>query len=188
MADKRPMKFYTWVWESDFEDKLIAKAKEIAHKKGLKKALLLGGAEDKNMRITDVCFIEDKEINDKIWRYVLDANSLCFGFDIVKDFQVQFGEYKGEDEGFYDWHKDVYFVTDKLLDRKLSIVIQLSDKSEYSGGKLEFEIDGEIISFDAFENKGSVIVFPSFIRHRVTPVTKGVRHSLVAWIKGPNFR
>lgn len=182
------MKFYTWVWEADLEDKLIVKAKEIACKQGLNKALISGGVEDKYIRKSNVCFIEDKEINDKIWRYILDANSSCFGFDIVKDFKVQFGEYKEEDKGFYSWHADLDLVTDKLFDRKLSIVIQLSDKSEYSGGKLEFEIDGEVRTFDEFDNKGSVIVFPSFVRHRVTPVTKGVRNSLVAWVNGPNFK
>ena len=186
------MKFNTWIWEADLPNKLIVKAKKLALKNGLENSQI--GMEDgsivqdKNYRISKVCFIKDKDIEEKIWRYILDANAQAFGFDIVKDFAVQFGEYKGKDKGFYDWHIDQSMITDKLLDRKLSIVIQLSDKSEYSGGKLEFEIDGEILTFDSFENKGSVIVFPSFIRHRVTPVTKGVRHSLVSWIKGPNFK
>jgi len=56
------------------------------------------------------------------------------------------------------------------------------------GGKFEFDIAGEIISPEGFEKKGSIIAFPSFLKHRVTNVTKGTRNSIVSWIQGPHFR
>jgi PKHD-type hydroxylase len=70
----------------------------------------------------------------------------------------------------------------------MSIVIQLTDPSEYEGG--DFEIDSQYpqLPKEEIREKGSVLVFPSFIPHRVTPVTKGVRRSLVSWIEGPKFR
>ena len=68
--------------------------------------------------------------------------------------------------------------------RKLSITIILSDPTQYDGGEFIFE-NGED---EIFKNQGTVIVFPSFIRHRVNSVTKGIRYSLVNWFIGPAFK
>jgi PKHD-type hydroxylase len=70
--------------------------------------------------------------------------------------------------------------------RKLSMVLQLSDPSEYDGGDLEFYVQSEPIK--AEKKKGIVYVFPSWVLHRVTPVTRGTRRSLVMWIAGPKFK
>ena len=185
------MKDNTWIWSSGFDEKLIKKVEEISEEKGLVLGEILNygvNQNDSTKRISNICFIEDAEIREAIWGYVTDANCHCFGFDIVNIFDVQFGEYRAEDKGCYGWHCDSWFVTDKFVDRKLSIVIQLSDPSEYEGGELEFDIEGKTFKPINFNKKGSVIVFPSFIRHRVTPITKGIRHSLVAWIQGPIFK
>ena len=71
------------------------------------------------------------------------------------------------------------------LDRKLSISIQLSDKLDYEGGNFEFE---DITSSMDFKEIGTIIIFPSYLRHRVTKVTSGIRRSLVAWFYGPNWK
>ena len=67
--------------------------------------------------------------------------------------------------------------------------MQLSNPSEYEGGVFELT-DADFTKQDKFnlKQKGSVLIFPSFIKHRVTPVTKGERKSLVGWIEGPSFR
>ena len=70
--------------------------------------------------------------------------------------------------------------------RKLSIIVQLSDEDEYEGGDINLKIGSR--DLDLPKKKGGVIVFPSFILHRVLPVTKGSRKSLVSWISGPNYR
>ena len=64
--------------------------------------------------------------------------------------------------------------------RKLSISVQLSRSEDYEGGELQFKVGSDEIV--ATQDPGSVIIFPSYIRHRVTPVTSGVRHSLVQWV------
>ena len=64
----------------------------------------------------------------------------------------------------------------------LSISVQLSGSEEYEGGDLQFEVGSDEIA--AAQDPGSVIFFPSYIRHRVTPVTSGVRYSLVQWVSG----
>ena len=101
----------------------------------------------------------------------------------------QFTEYRQGQ--FYAFHTDSQ-VTCKEdgLQRKLSLSIQLTHKTEYEGGVLRFKNFGEeeIHTEPAFEHKGSVIVFPSHMRHEVTEVTKGKRKSLVAWCRGPEWR
>ena len=73
--------------------------------------------------------------------------------------------------------------------RKLSMVIQLSDPKDYEGGILEIHANEHYPPPpDELKRRGTIVVFPSFLRHRVIPVTKGVRYSLVAWIEGPHFR
>jgi PKHD-type hydroxylase len=81
-----------------------------------------------------------------------------------------------------DWHLDTG--VGKAARRKLSITIQLTDPSSYAGGSLEFP-DGMFHPFA--RNVGATICFPSYLYHRVTPVTTGVRESLVAWVAGPSF-
>ena len=93
---------------------------------------------------------------------------------------MQFATY--DRDGHYGWHSDygrgVYSV------RKLSLAVQLSDPDEYDGGDFEFMATNE----PAPRQIGSLIAFPSFLVHRVCPVTRGRRMSLVSWISGPPFR
>ena len=101
---------------------------------------------------------------------------------------------------FYGWHQDSF---DKPSHdpknpnyhgkiRKLSVTISLSDSSEYTGGRLQFlDRSGykqKIITCTEVLTKGSLVVFPSFMWHRVTPVKKGIRKSLVMWNLGDPFK
>lgn len=79
----------------------------------------------------------------------------------------------------YTWHSDSALMTKNNLIRKLTTICMLSDPSEYEGGKLEFEDIGEVEL-----KKGDVIVFPSFTKHRVTPVTSGLRKTATLWVSG----
>ena len=86
--------------------------------------------------------------------------------------------------GHFDWHNDYSHGVDEAP-RKLTIIIQLSDPGDYDGGRLEmFGIDVETLPAD----QGTIVAFPSFLYHRVTPVTRGLRRALVAWIAGPRLR
>lgn len=81
----------------------------------------------------------------------------------------------------YDWHVDATVLTAAEINRKLSIVCLLSDPREFDGGMLELEHIKEPIIL----KRGSIIVFPSLLRHRVTPVTRGFRTTIVSWVLGP---
>jgi len=85
-------------------------------------------------------------------------------------------------DGHYDWHVDIGPGPYSL--RKLSMSVQLSDPADYDGGELEFMASAE----SGIRTRGSLIVFPSFLQHRVTPVTRGIRASMVSWIAGPPYR
>ena len=89
-----------------------------------------------------------------------------------------------DDNSFYRWHVDNMMMSD-MPPRKLSISVQLTDPEEYDGGELKVN-DGEIHTIA--NDRGLVTIFPSYILHRVTPVTRGTRRSLVVWANGPGFR
>jgi PKHD-type hydroxylase len=97
--------------------------------------------------------------------------------------QPQYTIYEGGDDGHYGWHVDRS--AESPAPRKLSISVQLSDPDDYDGGDFEV-LDGQ--TKIAPRTRGTLIAFPSFTLHRVTPVTRGIRRSLVLWICGPRFR
>jgi PKHD-type hydroxylase len=95
---------------------------------------------------------------------------------------LQFTRYQAPGE-HYEWHIDRGMQTGT---RKLSLSLQLSDPDDYEGGDLEMWFGGEPTK--ASRERGMMTFFPSYVMHRVTPVTKGVRYSLVCWISGPPFK
>ena len=103
-----------------------------------------------------------------------------YGF--VED--LQYTTYNSVEEGHYDWHMDKGNLNSSP--RKLSMVLQLSDPTEYEGGDLEFMMSKDPIK--ATKQKGIIYTFPSYILHRVTPVTAGTRKTLVVWLAGPKFK
>ena len=119
-------------------------------------------------------------IFDHIERAITLANK-TYGFDLFGFFQgAQIGTY--ETDGHYDWHPDLG--SGNTSTRKLSLSVLLSDPAEYQGGDLEFrDLRGECP-----RERGTAIVFPSYLVHRVAPVTSGTRVSLVSWISGPPLR
>lgn len=127
-------------------------------------------------------------LTDMLWYFAKEANRNAFGFDIDYLPDIQYTKYSAAEDGKYDWHCDTFWANPTTYDRKISIVIQLTDPSEYEGG--DFQLDPQYAQMPAeiIRAKGTVLVFPSFLNHRVTPVTRGVRRSLVSWIQGPKFR
>ena len=118
--------------------------------------------------------------------YILESNLSQWNFDITFSIDpIQYTVYNSGNYGKYDWHID-----GMNNDRKLSIVIQLTDPNEYEGGDLElyFPHPKSPEIFRVPKERGKVIVFPSYLYHRVTPVTKGIRKSLVWWVGGAPFR
>jgi PKHD-type hydroxylase len=112
-----------------------------------------------------------------------NLNGQFFGFNLFGfNESMQYTVYK-DNGGHYDWHIDKGILSSSP--RKLSLVLQLSDPSEYEGGDLEIMISKDVIKLE--KRKGLVWAFPSWVLHRVTPVTKGIRRTIVVWVTGPKF-
>jgi PKHD-type hydroxylase len=107
-----------------------------------------------------------------------------WNFDATGQESTQLTRYRSEEEGFYDWHMDT-IPPENGLQRKLTCVILLNNSSEFEGGVLEIEGANPQ---PLLTNKGSIVVFPAFLPHRVTPVTSGVRYTAVTWASGPAFK
>jgi len=152
---------------------------------------------DPKIRKTDIGFITDKDnmVNKIAWHFLREANKIQFNYKLDYFQPVQFARYR--DGGHYDWHQDASGINPHGECRKLSLTFCLTDPKVYEGGNLEFygggrkmedvgEISGNQVLKD-IRDQGSVIVFDSRDFHRVTPVTKGTRYSIVCWTVGPNF-
>lgn len=123
-------------------------------------------------------------IYDRLWVAAQECNRRFFCVDIAGvEANVQLARYDSTDRGFYDWHTD--FAGLRPL-RKISISIQLSRPEDYEGGDLELLYGTAPQRLD--KGRGAFLAFPSFMLHRVTPVTRGTRWSLVAWILGTRWR
>lgn len=127
---------------------------------------------------------------DKIHIAVNKLNSRFFGFDINPIDVFQYTLYDDRDS-HYNWHWDMH-VGNSLEElycpkqRKVSAVLQLSDPNDYQGGDLEFNECGNIKTVE--RKQGLLCIFPSFMLHRVTPVKRGIRKTLVGWFDGPDWR
>ena len=139
-----------------------------------------------NQRKSDICWISDGNIKQQIIDYYHAANETAqWNFDIRGVEDIQIARYrKGE---YYNWHVDGNGIkpipTELTIVRKISMSILLND--DYTGGELEIKNDGAIERVP--NTRGTIIVFPSYFTHRVKPVKKGTRYSLVAWFGGPKF-
>ncbi len=146
-----------------------------------------GDLEENKHRSSIVRWVEDTQIKDILWGYAQEANRLAFGLNVEKVGSVQFTEYSASQAAHYDWHHDVDWSANTAYDRKISVVLQLSDPSTYEGGDFQFR-EVESPNSDQLRTKGTILCFPSVLQHRVSPVTKGTRYSLVTWFEGPRWR
>ena len=121
----------------------------------------------------------------KLTDAVIENNSRFWNYDLDKIEKLQFTQYLSEENGTYRAHIDP-MEWNNDHNRKLSMSLQLSDPSEYEGGEVLLHTSHEPTPIP--KERGMAVFFPSHTLHEVTPVTKGIRYSLVAWIHGPNLR
>ena len=147
------------------------------------------GKQDTKKRVTTISWIpfaKMPQMYKTIENQLSIVNLNHFMFDGVRLTEpAQFTEYPKR--GFYDWHMDLnaFGQTGEHPIRKISMTCLLSDPSEFKGGDLTFE---EHANNKVQLKQGQAIFFASFMRHRVEPVKKGIRRSLVMWFGGPPFK
>ena len=158
----------------------------------------------RNVRKSNIAWLHDKDLFKLVSPYVLDANSNAgWNYEVSMYESLQFTCY--EQDGHYGWHIDggsdhLSVYTKEQVEpgnprigkiRKLSMTLNLTDTNNYEGGNLEFDLgrhgNPQYISPDV-RTQGTIIVFPSYISHQITPVTSGTRYSLVVWALGEPFK
>ena len=169
---------------SEEVDKIVEDAKEYP----FVKALVVDEENTDKFRKSNIKWLPFESkwdwVIDKIMSQVVEANDTIWKFDLnsVID-NIQYTEYEGNG-GHYDWHLDIG--PGSISHRKISIVIQLSEPDEYVGGDLEIMTGSDHTKIP--RGKGNVIIFPSFLLHRVVPLISGNRKSLVLWVGGGHYK
>jgi len=176
-----------WAWFRDaFTPAELDAIINIGNSAELDRASTYGGSDPK-IRNSFVQFLFPNDVTGWVFQRLAGVingiNQQFFGFDLYTMEQgLQFTRYQAPGE-HYEWHIDRGMQTGT---RKLSLSLQLSDPDDYEGGDLEMWFGGEPTK--ASRDRGMMTLFPSYAMHRVTPVTKGVRYSLVCWVSGPPFK
>ena len=148
---------------------------------------ITGGVLDTKTRTSHISWIPFKKMGDMykdIEQIMKTTNGNHFGFDGMQITEMaQYTEYP--EGGFYEWHvdNDVNMQHEPPV-RKISMTCLLSPENEFEGGDLELMSEGKIAKI----KQGHAVFFASFIRHRVKPVTRGRRQSLVMWFGGTPFK
>lgn len=167
--------------EEDFGDAFVSRADGTS------------GVEPQTRRTRDVFVDPNHWIGSLVSHFSNQAN-LLWRFDLTGLGTVTMLKY--EESGHFTWHVDVLAREQSVypqlgtgLERKVSVTVNLSDPADYDGGELQFvDGTGNVLTLPNQRDRGSVIVFPSTVGHRVTPVTRGVRYALVGWMVGPPLR
>lgn len=182
--------FNYYYFTNVFTEQEIEKIIEVGESQSKIKATTVGedsSQQESGYRVSDIAWLSNNPktnwVFDRIADLAIKANSEMWNFDIW-DFQddLQYTTYYGNG-GHYDWHADLGV---GISNRKLSVVLQLSNPDEYEGGDLQMNTGGSIINVP--REKGLICFFPSFVLHRVTPLSSGLRRSLVTWLCGANLR
>jgi PKHD-type hydroxylase len=192
-ADESGKETHYAYWENGFSESEISDIIKVGESKIIAPAVVghdEQGKEVPEIRTSKVSWLG---YNDIPWLYdrmsfiARKLNGQYFQFDLTgfnEDFQ--YTVYNGENAGHYDWHVDKGYTTSGFPPRKLSLVLTLSDPEEYEGGDLMLHGDNGIETVKP--GKGIVHAFPSYVLHKVTPVAKGTRRTIVVWISGPKFK
>ena len=176
----------------DFLNYIDAITLDVENRKNkLEQAKILSKGYSPSDRRSKIMWIEDKQIRYDVCDYIMKQNVMSLALDLYPfQCEIQYAEYSADEEGHFDWHtdQDPFLTLDQQTKpcRKYSATMHLNDYGkDYEGGK--FEVFDKKIP-DEYYKRGSLILFPSPLLHRVPPVTKGVRRSLVFFLFGPRFR
>ena len=205
------LEYYYWYFQSVIPPKICDDIIEYG-KSQQEQIALTGGYDPEKVseddikdvskkRKSNIVWMNDRWIYNEIHPYIHTANKNA-GWNFQWDFSesCQFTKYKLNQ--FYDWHCDSWSKPYNRPEepdrhgkiRKLSVTVSLSDENDYEGGDFEFDFRNDDKGTNQprlckeIRPKGSVVVFPSFVWHRVKPVTSGTRYSLVIWNLGWPFK
>lgn len=179
---------HPWVyWENYFSDLELDWLQDLAIKGDIEAKVSNGliRPETRRTRLNWLMFDQENDwLYKKLSSLISHVNASYFNYDLSGIAEnAQLANYTAEDNGTYDWHID----RGAGIVRKLSFCMQLSHPTDYEGGDLEL-MPFNNIPIKITKKRGYIVIFPSWTLHRVSPVTRGSRQSLVQWVNGPEFR
>ena len=187
------LEYNYWYFKSAIKESICDDIVNHADKHKEQEAGIDNKEPNKKIRDSNITWLNDSWIYELINPYIKLANKNAnWNFDIDSSEYCQLATYRKNQ--FYNWHRDTH---DKSADkiRKLSVTVNLSDSKNYSGGELEFDfkdnapdIKNQTHICKEILPKGSIVVFPSHVWHKVKPITSGERKSLVIWNLGKPFK
>lgn len=184
----KPLEPWAW-WGGAFTDQELDWLQEKAKNAGTNAAVggNGNGSVNSNVRRSQVDWLRNTSDTSWVFEKLADVaskiNAEHFRFDLTGFGEpLQLTNYDQSEHGMYGWHQDF----GGGISRKLSMAVQLTDPSEYEGGNLQMMTNSEPQTVR--KQRGLIAVFPAYMLHQVTPVTRGSRQSLVAWVSGPSFK
>ena len=189
-AENSPQDYY-W-FQNTFSNEELTKLYALLESIPYQDATTIGSQDQANnkVRSSRIKWIPQNDnwlwLYEKLFGMIQEANDTLWKFDLFgTNESIQYTEYLAENNGHYDWHQDIGPGGPSL--RKISLVVQLTDPSEYENGDLQVWAGGENI-WTIPRGQGNVAIFPSYMMHRVSPMTSGVRRSLVLWAGGEHYK
>ena len=189
---------YTW-WDGVFSEEELAKlttyCDSLELDKGKVGTLTETGSVELKTRNSDICFfnrtLDNHWIFDRFNAIVENLNDQFYGFDLQGYDSIQYGTYDSVASQHYTWHMDSHHGPSEniMMMRKFSLAFLLNEPGvDFEGGEFEINQGNQNEPMVADTKKNRVVAFPSWTIHRVKPVTKGIRKSLVLWVVGPKFK
>ncbi len=180
---------FSYRLEAVFSRDEAAEIVRLGEAAGFTRAALVGGVSHDNIRRSGIAWLDEDTapawIGARLAQAVAIANREHFHFELTHFHeQLQIARYDAGEQGYFAWHSDIGLGV-LAQTRKLTVIVQLSPPESYQGGVLELNADGHAAA--AAGAAGDVVLFASFVLHRVTPVTAGRRYSLTCWVHGPAF-
>lgn len=189
-----------WYWfKAALTKEEVSKIIVLANELPVERATIIGddGKNDPNgLRSSMIKWIPHNQdwdwLYSKMMELAVEANKEVWKFDLhTAPEGIQYTEYYAHENGHYDWHQDIG-PGDLPSRRKVSITIQLSETDEYEGGELQITTGGDVSNNwgarSCPRGAGVAVLFPSYMMHRVSPVTAGTRKSIVLWVGGSHYR
>lgn len=178
-------------WDNAFTEEELQAVTEYCDAQGLEQGVTFSGV-NMDIRNSAVKFhkrnAENGWIFDRINFILQLANESFFGYNLNGYDSFQYTVYESSEQQHYDWHMDMHHGAREGYEetRKLSMTLLLND--DFDGGKFQLNLGQEKNCETIPTQRGRAILFPSYMIHRVTPVTSGTRKSIVVWCTGPKFQ
>jgi PKHD-type hydroxylase len=194
--ERNRVTYQTCWWDNAFNDDELNKLINLCDDSLLERAGTIGeqnADQTRLIRRSKVKFIERDCASSWIFDRFNDVgaklNEQFYGFNLYGYDSFQYTVYEGTDQGEYNWHMDMELGGSTMeLTRKMTMVLLLSEQGkDFLGGDFEVTMGNQNTPDRVDTRKGRIVAFPSFLLHRVKPITMGVRKSIVIWITGPKF-